>query len=467
MADSSYHFVKLGKNTEKCAISGTHENDDCNMMESYGPIRGSAMSDKDKPTVLIVDDTPTNLGVVVEFLEENGFRVVVAQDGKEGIQRAVFIKPDLILMDVMMPGMDGFEATRQLKAIIATRDIPVIFMTALADTASKLEGFKVGGVDYVTKPLSMEELLARVMAHVALRATQQRLDQQNQRLQQEASVRQMAESTLQEAHDELKSVYKRLETAKIQLLHATKMASIGLLAANAAQQIKSPVQALKDHLQQMEACIVRQRELIDAMAADLPNRGAELSRHEHGALQMVHDSQGDLARIEQFGQAFDDLACVTDACWQISPVTRMLDNTLALLEKEIGAKAEVEKRYAEVLPIECRPSDLMQVFMSLLLNAAQAIPERGKIKVAVGSINGDVWISIADNGIGIDQDKLGRIFDPFYSTRPNGTGAGLGLSLAFAAVKRHHGRIEVESTPQQGSTFRIWLPMRQPMNVAA
>ena len=421
------------------------------------------MSDKDKPTVLIVDDTPTNLGVVVEFLEENGFRVVVAQDGREGIQRAVFIKPDLILMDVMMPGMDGFEATRQLKGVIATRDIPVIFMTALADTASKLEGFKAGGVDYVTKPLAMEEMLARVTVHVALRTTQQRLDQQNQKLQQEAAVRQIAESTLQESHDELKSIYKRLETAKIQLLHATKMASIGLLAANAAQRIKSPVQALKDHLHEMEACIARQRELIDALAPS----GQAAADLERGALQVVRDSQHDLARIEQFGQAFDDLACITDACWQISPVVRMLDNTLALLETEIGAKADVEKDYAEAPPIECRPADLMQVFMNLLLNAAQAIPERGRIKVAVGAAGGDVWISIADNGVGIAEDKLGRIFDPFYSTRPNGTGAGLGLSLAFAAVKKHHGRIEVESRQHFGSTFRVWLPVRQPLHAAA
>ncbi|HEX7643408.1 MAG TPA: response regulator [Burkholderiaceae bacterium] len=425
------------------------------------------MSDQDKPTVLIVDDTPTNLGVVVEFLEENGFRVVVAQDGKEGIQRAVFIKPDLILMDVMMPGMDGFEATRQLKSIIATRDIPIIFMTALADTASKLEGFKAGGVDYVTKPLAMEEMLARVVVHVALRTTQQRLDQQNQKLQQEVSVRQIAESTLQEAHDELKSVYKRLETAKIQLLHATRMASIGLLAANAAQQIKSPVQALKDHLRQMEQCIARQSELIEALTVTAPGRGAELTMLECGVLQVVRDSQRDLERIEQFGEAFDDLACMGEACWQIGPVTRMLDNTLVLLESEIGAKAEIEKDYADVPAIECRPADLMQVFMNLLLNAAQAIPEQGTIKVSVGSSNGDIWVSIADNGVGIAADKLGRIFDPFYSTRPNGTGAGLGLSLAFAAVKKHHGRIEVESKERMGSTFRVWLPVRQPMNAAA
>jgi len=218
----------------------------------------NVMSEKEAShTVLIVDDTPANLGVVVEFLEEHDFRVLVAQDGKEGIQRASLIKPDLILMDVMMPGMDGFEATRELKSLIATRDIPVIFMTALADTASKLEGFKVGGVDYITKPIAIEEMLARVTTHVSLRTTQVKLDQQNQRLQREAAVRHMAESTLQEAHDELKSAYKRLEHAKIQLLHATKMASIGVLVSGAANQIKHPINSLKDHLVRMEACIAQ------------------------------------------------------------------------------------------------------------------------------------------------------------------------------------------------------------------
>ena len=433
------------------------------------------MSDKEaKPTVLIVDDTPTNLGIVVEFLEENGFRVVVAQDGKEGVQRAVFIKPDLILMDVMMPGVDGFEATRQLKGIFVTRDIPVILMTALADTASKLEGFKAGGVDYVTKPLAMEELLARVTTHVALRATQQRLDQQNQRLQQEVSVRQIAESTLQDAHDELKSVYKRLETAKIQLLHATKLASIGLLAGSAAQQIKSPIGSLKEHLGEMEACIARQLQLINALevahgplssGADVPEAAPPQS--ERGALQLVRESHADLAHLEQFARTFSDIASVGETAWQTGSVIALLDNTLALLSNEFDAKIRVTKNYAELPPIEFRPADLMQVFMNLLLNATQAIPEQGEITIATGSANQEIWIDIVDNGVGIAAGHLNRIFDPFFSTRPDGKGAGLGLSLAFAAVKKHHGRFEVKSAEHAGSTFRIWLPVRQPLHAAA
>jgi DNA-binding response OmpR family regulator len=118
------------------------------------------------PIILIVDDTPTNLGVVVESLENRGLRLLVAQDGIEGLQRAAFVKPDLILLDVMMPGLDGFEVCRRLKANAETADIPVIFMTALAETEHKITGLKAGGVDYITKPMQIDEVIARVGTHL-------------------------------------------------------------------------------------------------------------------------------------------------------------------------------------------------------------------------------------------------------------------------------------------------------------
>jgi len=135
------------------------------------------------PTLLIVDDTPANLGVVVDSLEYRGYRVVVAQDSEEAIQRAAFVKPELILLDVMMPGMDGFEVCRRLKNHADTVDIPVIFMTALTDIEHKITGFKVGGVDYVTKPIQIDELVARVGTHLSLTAMQRQLQAQNEQLQ--------------------------------------------------------------------------------------------------------------------------------------------------------------------------------------------------------------------------------------------------------------------------------------------
>jgi diguanylate cyclase (GGDEF)-like protein/PAS domain S-box-containing protein len=137
------------------------------------------ISEPKPKTILIVDDTPANLGVAVDYLEGKGFTVLVAQDGEEGLQRAQLVLPDLILLDVMMPGIDGFETCRRLKKIESTRNIPIIFMTALSDTSDKVKAFAAGAVDYVSKPFQVEELLARINTHLMLRSTQKLLVTQN------------------------------------------------------------------------------------------------------------------------------------------------------------------------------------------------------------------------------------------------------------------------------------------------
>jgi diguanylate cyclase (GGDEF)-like protein/PAS domain S-box-containing protein len=153
--------------------------------------------------VLMVDDTPANLGVLAMVLEEQGFDVAVAQDGEEALSRARLVRPDLILLDVMMPGIDGFETCRRLKMDESLRDIPVIFMTALSDHGDKVRGFEVGGVDYVTKPFQIEEVLARISTHLTLRAMQRQLAEQNQLLQKEIQLREQIDAYLQCAYDEL------------------------------------------------------------------------------------------------------------------------------------------------------------------------------------------------------------------------------------------------------------------------
>lgn len=147
-------------------------------------------------TILIVDDNPINIGLVVDHLEEHGLQVTVAQGGEEALKRAEFVQPDLILLDVMMPGIDGFETCRRLKANSLTRSIPVIFMTALADIHDKVSAFAAGGVDYVSKPFQVEELLARVQTHLELRAAQKRMAAQNVELQEEIGARRSAETAL-------------------------------------------------------------------------------------------------------------------------------------------------------------------------------------------------------------------------------------------------------------------------------
>jgi PAS domain S-box-containing protein len=157
------------------------------------------------PAVLIVDDMPANLSVVVESLEGQGFRVLVALDGLEALERAAFSQPDLILLDVKMPGIDGYETCRRLKSNSDTSDIPVIFMTSMSATADVIEGLAAGGVDYVTKPIRVDEVVARIGTHLALRTLQQQLVTRNMQLQHEISTREKTQQALCDARDELEA----------------------------------------------------------------------------------------------------------------------------------------------------------------------------------------------------------------------------------------------------------------------
>jgi len=164
-----------------------------------------SLPDDESPTVLIADDNPANLAVVVESLVARGFRVLVALDGPEAIQRAQFSQPDLILLDVRMPGIDGFETCRRLKSDERTRNIAVIFMTSLTGSEDMVEGFSAGGVDYLTKPVHVDEMMARISTHLALRGMHQKLIAQNRQLQEEVLVRKRAEAALSRVRDGLEA----------------------------------------------------------------------------------------------------------------------------------------------------------------------------------------------------------------------------------------------------------------------
>jgi len=153
-------------------------------------------------TILIVDDVPANLGVLLEFLGHTGFKVLVAESGHGAIEQLAYVRPDIILLDVVMPGLDGLEVCRRLKKEPATRDIPVIFMTALTETIDKVAGFEAGGVDYVTKPVQPEEVLARVRAHLEIRRLQLELESKNSALAREVALRAEAEDQLQQSLDQ-------------------------------------------------------------------------------------------------------------------------------------------------------------------------------------------------------------------------------------------------------------------------
>ncbi len=169
-------------------------------------------SSRNRNIVLIVDDNPTNLDVLFDYLDNSGFEVFVAENGEDAVEQSKYARPDIILLDVMMPGIDGFETCRRLKKIPETQNIPVIFMTALSDTNDKVKGFEVGAIDYITKPLQHEEVLARVTTHLTIRNLQKELESQNIQLQQEITWRKQIEDQLITANNHLRQLNDRLQT---------------------------------------------------------------------------------------------------------------------------------------------------------------------------------------------------------------------------------------------------------------
>jgi DNA-binding response OmpR family regulator len=229
--------------------------------------------DKLGHTVLIVDDEPANLGVVSDHLESAGIEVLIARDGEDGIEKARFVRPDLILLDVLMPGIDGFETCRRLKATETTKDIPVIFMTALVETEHKVKGFQLGAVDYITKPFQHEEVLARVTTHLHIRNLTQSLQEQNVQLQtalernaelyslaqQELTERVRAEEALQKAHDELElRVQER--TAELALANQG-------LQAEVAERVRAE-EALRESEERFRDLFENATDLIQSVTPD-------------------------------------------------------------------------------------------------------------------------------------------------------------------------------------------------------
>jgi signal transduction histidine kinase len=165
--------------------------------------------------------------------------------------------------------------------------------------------------------------------------------------------------------------------------------------------------------------------------------------------------------VKNIVQDLKDFSHVDEAEWQWSDLHHGLDSTLNIVWNELKYKAEVVKEYGAPPEIECIPSQLNQVFMNLLVNAAHAIENRGTITIRTGHDGDGAWVEITDDGKGIAPEHLERIFDPFFTTKPVGKGTGLGLSLSYGIVKKHKGRIEVDSRPGMGARFRVWLPVRQ------
>jgi two-component system, NtrC family, sensor kinase len=285
------------------------------------------------------------------------------------------------------------------------------------------------------------------------------------------------------ANEALTVLNARLSATQDKLVQSEKLASIGQLAAGVAHEINNPIGYIFSNFGTLEKYLDQLFQMLSAYEAAEPALAAtphgaqlkalrdeiELDYLKEDIPTLMTESREGITRVRKIVQDLKDFSRV-DASqeWVWANLHRGIDSTLNIVNNEIKYKADVVREYGEIPDVECLPSELNQVFMNLLVNAAHAITaERGTITIRSGVDQDHVWVEVADNGSGIPKDIVGRIFDPFFTTKPVGKGTGLGLSLSYGIVKKHHGHIEVSSQPGEGTTFRISVPIKHPAAEAA
>jgi two-component system, NtrC family, sensor kinase len=303
------------------------------------------------------------------------------------------------------------------------------------------------------------------------------LTEANAGLRKELAERRRTELALQNEQEEQHKLIRKLEDAHSQLLQSEKMASIGQLAAGVAHEINNPIgfvysnlgtleKYLQDTFRMIELYEQAEKAIADPKILDqlqAAKKKIDLSFLKTDLRALMDESKDGITRVKKIVQNLKDFshADASDE-WVESDLHTGLESTLSIVNNEIKYKANVVKAYGDIPAVECLPSQLNQVFMNLLVNAAHAIDERGTITIRTGCEGDEVWVDIADTGHGIPPENLKKIFDPFFTTKPVGKGTGLGLSLAYGIVQKHHGRMEVQSEVGKGSTFRVSLPVKQP-----
>ena len=298
----------------------------------------------------------------------------------------------------------------------------------------------------------------------------------------DVSQRSARQRELQQRHDELQAAHRRLAGAQEQLLQSEKMASIGLLAAGVAHEINNPIGYVHSNLGTLQDYIGALFALIECQDAVLqsadPAAGREDVRAQRERLdidfivgdlpKLMAESREGIERVTKIVQDLKEFSYLgRGEPMKPSDLHKGLESTLNIVWNDLKYKVRVEKHYGQLPPVECHLSEINQVLMSLLINAGQAIDNRGTIDIATGAEDGEAWISITDTGCGIPAEALPRIFEPFYTSKPIGRGTGLGLAIAYSIVAKHHGRIEVSSEVGVGSTFRVVLPVVQPAEAGA
>ncbi len=420
--------------------------------------------------IVIADDDPSVLALYKKLLEGAGHTVLTAANGKEAFDVAMREGPDILLTDWEMPIMSGVELCRRVRASILNTAIYIILFTVREERSQIVTGLDAGADDYLIKPCNHEELLARIR-------TGERVLELLRQQHEHAMALETAKSKAEEA-------LRELEQAHSQLLQADKMASIGQLAAGVAHEINNPIGFISSNLNSLGHYVKDLRRVLEAhedlmslcirspSTAPMKVEEVEALRKEVGVDYIMSDIEDLITesvegthRVRQIVADLRDFSHVDSPDVSEENINQLLDKTINVAWNELKYKTEVVREYGQIPAIPCYGGKLGQVFLNLLVNAAQAIEERGTITIRTGQGDGHIWVEVSDTGRGIPSENLKRIFDPFFTTKGVGNGTGMGLHLAYKIVEAHGGHIGAESAVGKGTEFRIELPVAGPPEV--
>jgi len=397
--------------------------------------------------VLIVDDNTKNLQLLGEILRNEGFRVGVAINGELALAAVETVTPDLILMDVTMPVMDGFEACKRLQANSQTRHIPVIFLTARVENEDIKKGFMVGGVDYVAKPFQKVELLARVNAHIRLEKMSQAQAKFNQQLKQQNS--------------ELTLANNQLKALKQQAIESAKMVSLGNMLVWMAHEINTPLGISMTSASYQEKVIEDMRLSVDKERQEKAGLLKNLD-------QLLESSDIITAALRQVASIIDDCKQLSTNKTQRNRESFGLKDNLKILPqyfKEDLAQAshQLSMQCPAELSLNSYPDVFFQVFCILIensLNHGYQGQQGGNLSINVRQQEQDIVIEYSDDGEGVSNEHLDKIFEPFFTTKRHEGKVGLGLSILYNLVKQVlDGEVHCVSEQGQKTSFVMKLPV--------
>jgi signal transduction histidine kinase len=415
---------------------------------------GEQVSDR---RILIVDDEAGIREMFAVWLREESFECITAASADEALANLATDTYALVISDMMMPGRNGVELLREIKARYP--DTAVIMVSGVDRPQRVRDALRVGAFDYLIKPCELDVLTLSV-EHALERRTLQR-------------TARTYKAHLESQNIELANSKMQLERLQGQLVHTEKMASLGQLAAGIAHELNNPagfifgnMDLLGEYLSQLQSLLrvydkvslaTHDRQLVDSQKTQI-----RYEKLVNNLDSIIVDCREGAERICDVVKNLRTFSRLDEAEIKKVDVHAGIDSTVRLLSRYFsGSPLKLRRNYGALPPIDCYADQLNQVWMNLLVNAAQAVTEHGEVSISTKLVQNSVVVAISDTGSGIPEGQISRIFDPFFTTKPVGEGTGLGLSISYGIIERHGGSIDVESEVGIGTTFTVRIPIRE------